>query len=169
MSSIPARVRAFVGLGANLGDAPTTLQGALEALRAWPAIEVAAASSLYRSPPLGPQDQPHYYNAVAEIHTALAAEALLHGLQTIEQRFGRDRSGERWGPRTLDLDLLLFGDALIATPRLAVPHPGLRERAFVLYPLHEIAPALVLPGGASLADLVERVPAHGLRRVARFR
>lgn len=169
MSRSAQRVRAFVGLGGNVGDAAATLQAAIAALRAWPEVELNACSSLYRSAPLGPQDQPDYLNAVVELFTGLAADALLTGLQEIEQRFGRERRGVRWGPRTLDLDLLLYGESVIDSERLAVPHPGLRERAFVLYPLHEIAPALVLPGGEPLSDLLERVPADGLRRVAEFK
>ena len=165
MSPRARRVRAFVGLGGNLGDAAATLHAAIEALREWPQIDLGACSGLYRSAPLGPQDQPDYHNAVAELFTELPADALLTGLQSIEHRFGRERTGVRWGPRTLDLDLLLYGDEVICSSRLTVPHPGLRERAFVLYPLHKIAPTLALPGGERISDLLERVPADGLQRV----
>lgn len=162
------QVRVFVGLGANLGDAVATLRAAVDELRATPGIELGALSGIYRNPPLGPQDQPDYHNAVAELSTGLSAETLLGLLQDVEQRFGRERGPQRWGPRTLDLDLLLYGDAVIRSERLTVPHPGLRERAFVLYPLHEIAPGLMLPGGEAVGDLLERIPAHTLQRVATF-
>lgn len=169
MSQKVAAVRAFVGLGGNLGDAAATLQAAVNALRQWRDITVNRVSSLYCSPPLGPKDQPDYHNAVVELHTALSALGLLHGLQAIEQRFGRQRQGVRWGPRTLDLDLLLYADEEITTEELTVPHPGLRERAFVLYPLHEIAPELVLPGGERLSALLAQVPRQGLNRVSEVR
>ncbi len=163
-----AAVRAFVGAGANLGDAVATLRAAVTALRDSPHITVGVLSAIYRNPPLGPPDQPDYCNAVMELRTALGADELLQQLQAIERRFGRERGAERWGARTLDLDLLLYGDAVIRSDRLTVPHPGLRERAFVLYPLHEIAPELVLPGGEALTDLLGGVSARQLQRVATF-
>jgi 2-amino-4-hydroxy-6-hydroxymethyldihydropteridine diphosphokinase len=121
-----------------------------------------ACSSLYRSAPMGPANQPDYVNAVMAVETALAPLALLDALQALETAFGRVRHGERWGPRTLDLDILLYGSEILATDRLTVPHPGLAEREFVLYPLQEIAPDLNIPGLGPLADLVRRCPRRGL-------
>lgn len=161
----PARVRAYVGLGSNLDDPAGQVRRALSALRALAGTRVAAASPLYRSPPLGPPDQPDYVNAVASLDTALGARALLGELQAIEAAQGRARGGERWGPRTLDLDLLLYGDARIEEGGLVVPHPRAHERAFVLVPLHDLAPALYIPGRGSIRQLLRRVPAAGLERV----
>jgi len=134
-------VTAFVALGANLGDAAQALRGALKALNETPGIRVARASSVYRTAPVE-SSGPDYLNAVAEVSTTLTAPALLDALQAIEQQAGRERP-YRNAPRTLDLDLLLFGEARIDSPRLTVPHPRMWERAFVLVPLAEIAPALV--------------------------
>src|SRR5690606_32248818 len=118
-------VTAYIGLGGNLGDPADRLRAAAQDLAAIPQTQLKHVSSLYRSPPPGPPDQPHYVNAVAALETALAPEALLDALQALEARHGRVRDGQRWGPRTLDLDLLLYGAAQLATPRLTVPHPGL--------------------------------------------
>jgi 2-amino-4-hydroxy-6-hydroxymethyldihydropteridine diphosphokinase len=135
--------RVFVGLGANLGDAVATVQAAFEALGALPQTTCIARSSLYRSAPVDAQGS-DYINAVAQLRTRLSPLALLDALQAIEDRFGRERP-YRNAPRTLDLDLLLYGQQRIATPRLTVPHPRLHERAFVLMPLAEIAPDLAMP------------------------
>ncbi|GAB4361932.1 MAG: 2-amino-4-hydroxy-6-hydroxymethyldihydropteridine diphosphokinase [Gammaproteobacteria bacterium] len=156
---------AYIGLGGNLGDAAGTLRQAAEILAALPDCSLLGASQLYRNPPLGPANQPDYHNAVLKLATTLSPWRLLDELQRIEARFGRVRGAERWGPRTLDLDLLLHGETVCRTERLTLPHPGLRDRAFVLYPLHEIDPDLVLPGNERLADLLERVSAEGLERV----
>jgi 2-amino-4-hydroxy-6-hydroxymethyldihydropteridine diphosphokinase len=134
-------VLAYVGLGANLGDAPQAVRDAVAALAATPGVSLVQASSLYRSAPVDAAG-PDYINAVACISTTLTAPALLRALQTIEDTAGRERP-YRNAPRTLDLDLLLYGDALIASPQLTVPHPRMRERAFVLVPLREIAKDLV--------------------------
>jgi 2-amino-4-hydroxy-6-hydroxymethyldihydropteridine diphosphokinase len=140
-------VRAFVGLGGNLGDVETTLMEAVWALESLPQSSLRAQSSVYRSPPWGRTDQPDFLNAVVEIQTRLAAIELLNRLLEIEERFGRVRDpANRWGPRKLDLDLLAYGDQEINEPGLHVPHPRLKERAFVLVPLAEIAPTLQLPG-----------------------
>jgi len=112
---------------------------------------------------MGPQAQPDYLNAVAALDTRLAAEELLRELHLIEEQHGRERGPERWGPRTLDLDLLLYGDAQVEGDGLTVPHPGLPERNFVLYPLHEIAPQLHIPGAGSLQVLLERCSSLGLQ------
>ncbi len=135
--------RVFVGLGANLGDAVATVRAAFEALDALPGTRCVARSSLYRSAPIDAQGA-DYINAVAQLRTELSPAALLEALQAIEMRFGRERP-YRNAPRTLDLDLLLYGQRRIATPLLTVPHPRLHERAFVLAPLAEIAPDLALP------------------------
>lgn len=148
-------VRAYIGLGSNL-DAPIAqVRKALAALAQLPRSRLVAVSPLYRTPPLGPADQPDYINAVAALDTELEPLALLDELQQIENWQGRVRGPLRWGPRTLDLDLLLYGDSVIASERLTVPHPGLRERPFVIFPLQAIAPELRLPDGTPLASLAE--------------
>ncbi|HET9977136.1 MAG TPA: 2-amino-4-hydroxy-6-hydroxymethyldihydropteridine diphosphokinase [Burkholderiaceae bacterium] len=151
--SADAGERVFVGLGANLGDALATVRAALDALDALPATRVVAHSSLYRSAPIA-SSGPDYINAVAELRTALDPEALLAALQAIEARFGRQRPYAN-APRTLDLDLLLFGTRRVETPTLTLPHPRLAERAFVVAPLGEIAPDLAPP--AVTGQRIERV------------
>lgn len=123
-----------------------------------------AYSSLYKSPPMGPPDQPEYINAVAQLDTELSPEALLEALLALEKRHGRER-GEKWGPRSLDLDILLYGNEQIDNERLTIPHPGLPERAFVLYPLQEIDKDLTIPGQGPLRDLLARCPRGGLERL----
>ncbi len=135
--------RVFVGLGANLGDAAATVLAAFDALRELPGTTCVARSSLYRTAPIDAQGA-DYINAVAQLQTSLLPAALLEELQAIEERFGRERP-YRNAPRTLDLDLLRYGERRIVTPRLTVPHPRMHERAFVLAPLAEIAPDLALP------------------------
>jgi 2-amino-4-hydroxy-6-hydroxymethyldihydropteridine diphosphokinase len=134
-----ARDRVFVALGANLGDRAGTMRRALEMLRGHPAIEVVAVSGAYDTAPVGPPDQPRYLNAVAELRTGLPPEALLAALLDIERALGRERTGSRWTARTIDLDIVLFGECVRETGDLSVPHPRFRERAFVLVPLAEIA------------------------------
>ncbi len=146
--------RAYVGLGSNLGNPAGQVRTALAELADLPATVRVGHSRLYRSPPMGPADQPHYVNAVAVLDTALDPRALLLGLQGIEARHGRVRGQARWGPRTLDLDLLVFGEWCSADPSLTVPHPGIAERPFVLWPLLEVAPDLKVPGLAAVRDLV---------------
>ncbi len=158
--------RVYIGLGSNLAEPREQLRGALRALAAVPSSRLVAVSSLYASDPLGPPDQPRYNNAVATLETLLAPLELLDALQAIEKAHGRERKAERWGPRTLDLDILLFGDRLLDEPRLTVPHYHLHARAFVLYPLAEIAPQhLLLPDGRNLADLLSACPFEGLERL----
>lgn len=152
---------AYIGLGSNLEQPLQQVQGAIEALAQLPGSRLIAVSRLYRSEPLGPPGQPDYVNGVAALDTSLEPEALLDQLQAIENRHGRVRT-LRWGPRTLDLDLLLFGGQVINTPRLTVPHPEMARRSFVLYPLADIAPALVLPDGRSLDSLLQGCPPAGL-------
>lgn len=153
---------AYIGLGSNQQYPVEQLQRALTALAALPHSRLLRRSSLYRSTPLGPAGQPDYINAVAALKTSLDPHQLLAQLQQIEQAQGRVRTGERWGPRTLDLDLLLYGEQQINEPQLTVPHPGLPARNFVLYPLQEIAPQLVIPGHGALSRLIKNLPMEGL-------
>jgi 2-amino-4-hydroxy-6-hydroxymethyldihydropteridine diphosphokinase len=145
---------AYIGLGSNLEEPVEQLKSALEAMDACPEIRVNKVSSFYRNPPMGPQSQPDYVNAVAELEVNMEAEALLDLLIGIENDHGRIRKGDRWGPRTLDLDILLFGEEYIESTRLTVPHPGIAKRPFVLKPLLEIAPDLVVPGLGSVEYLL---------------
>jgi 2-amino-4-hydroxy-6-hydroxymethyldihydropteridine diphosphokinase len=149
---------AYLGLGSNLGDRAQTLASAIAALRATPGIVVLAESSVRETAPWGPVPQPPYLNAVVSVETELAPPLLLRRLLEIEQALGRDRANEvRFGPRTLDLDILLFGDDVIAEPGLEIPHPRIAERAFVLEPLVELDPGLVIPGEGSAQDLLDRL------------
>jgi 2-amino-4-hydroxy-6-hydroxymethyldihydropteridine diphosphokinase len=151
-------VDAFVGIGANLGDPAAAVAGATDALAALPGTTLVAASSLYRTAPVDSHG-PDYVNAVAQLRTRLTAPELLDRLQALEQASGRERL-YRNAPRTLDLDLLLYGAARIASERLVVPHPRMRERAFVLVPLAEIAPQLVTAGelAAMTSQVIARMP-----------
>src|SRR6185369_13670537 len=146
------RVTAYVGLGANLGEPRQQLEDALVAMGGLPHTRIAARSSFYRSAPVGYQAQPDFVNAVAALDTGLAPGVLLEGLQGIERRHGRERSFPD-APRTLDLDLLLYGEEQIARPGLTVPHPRMHERAFVLRPLAEIAPEALIPGRGRATEL----------------
>ncbi|HYY32952.1 MAG TPA: 2-amino-4-hydroxy-6-hydroxymethyldihydropteridine diphosphokinase [Gaiellaceae bacterium] len=144
--------RAYIGLGSNLGDREMALRQALAGLEELGAVRV---SSVRETEPVGITDQPRFLNAVAELNTELAARDLLDRLLELERTIGRNRTKEtRWGPRTIDLDLLLYGDEVIAEPGLTVPHPRLAEREFVLEPLYELAPDLVLPDGRRIEDLL---------------
>lgn len=146
-------VIAFVGLGGNQGDAVATLRSAVQALSGLPQTRLLQASGLYLTPAWGLQQQPDFVNGVAMLETQLDPRALLEALLGVERDFGRDRqAGSRWGPRTLDLDLLLYGDAVIGEPGLQVPHPHLHERAFALVPLLEIAPDILIPGQGRARD-----------------
>jgi len=147
-------VRVFVGLGSNLADPKKQLQIATRALDKIPATELKTVSSIYVSSPMGPADQADYLNAVAELETALGAEKLLDHLQSIENEMGRTRDGRRWQARVIDLDILLYGKDEIDSDRLLVPHPGMHERAFVLYPLHEIDEEITIPGKGQVAALL---------------
>lgn len=154
--------RTYIGLGSNQQQPAGQLQQALRALAAIPQSRLQACSRLYRSRPLGPQDQPDFINAVAVLDTALPPLELLDALQAIEAAQGRVRT-RHWGPRTLDLDLLLYGNEQMDGPRLTLPHPGLVQRNFVLVPLAELAPDLVLPDGQKLADLLPACGTEGLQ------
>ncbi len=156
---------AYIGMGSNLADPIGQLKDAIHALTTLHGCELIACSSLYASKPMGPQDQPDYVNAVACLKTELKPLTLLKELQQIEQIQGRQRNGQRWGPRTLDLDILLIDQEQINTPELQVPHYGMQSREFVLYPLQEIAPDLQLPCGKLLSELVANCPANGLTAI----
>lgn len=157
------RMRAFVGLGGNVGDPIATLHEAIRELDGLPDTRMLRASRLYRSAAWGMQDQPDFTNAVALLETRLDPRALLDALLQLERSHGRDRDAEtRWGPRVLDLDLLLYGDAVIDEPGLRVPHPHLHERAFALLPLVEIAPETVVPGRGWGRELLADMDLHGL-------
>ncbi|HET6395283.1 MAG TPA: 2-amino-4-hydroxy-6-hydroxymethyldihydropteridine diphosphokinase [Pseudoxanthomonas sp.] len=158
-----APARACIGLGANLGHPQATLRRAAEALGELPGTRLVALSRFYRTPAWGRIDQPDFVNAAALLHTTLRPKALLDALLEIERRAGRERDpGTRWGPRVLDLDLLLYDGRRIELPGLRVPHPHLHERAFALVPLAEIAPGEPIPGHGTVADALRTVDASGV-------
>lgn len=147
-------VIAFIGLGANLGDPRAQIAEALRRLGSAPETRLVRAATLYRSDPVGPPDQPEYFNTVAQIETRLEPAALLASVQAIERSLGRTRS-IRWGPRLIDLDILLYGDRRIEEAGLVIPHPEITRRRFVLQPLFDLAPDLLVPGSAgSVRDLL---------------
>lgn len=155
----------YLGLGSNLDTPIEQLRATRLAISNVKGISEIAFSSLYRSPPMGSQNQPDYVNAVMAIETNLLPLELLAVTQNVENEHGRIRT-ERWGARTLDIDILLFGDEVLDLPDLIVPHYGMTERAFVLYPMFEISPDLVIPTHGKLADLVARCPLDGLERLS---
>lgn len=157
-------VTAFVALGSNLGDPPAQIRSALRALAGLPETRLVRESSFYRNPPEGGLDQPAFVNAVAQIETCIAPRALLDRLLEIERSHGRMRDYPN-APRTLDLDIVLYGDRTVREEGLAVPHPRMLERAFVLVPLAEIAPDAVVPGKGRVVDLVRNVDASGMIRL----
>jgi len=157
-------MRVFIGLGSNLADPVEQVMTAVKALQLLPDTKVIRSSSLYASPPMGPQDQPDYTNAVVALDTTLSAHELLDQLQIIEQQHGRERN-RHWGERTLDLDLLIYGDRIIDDERLQVPHPGIPLRSFVLYPLQEIVTELMIPGMGTIEQLCRQCPLDDLRRI----
>jgi len=147
--------KAYVGLGANLGDREATIRRAVELLAATPGIEVVAVSTLRETDPVGYADQPRFLNGVAALETDLGSRGLLERLLAVERELGRVRGrGPRFGPRTIDLDLLLYGDEVVDEPGLVVPHPRLADRRFVLEPLQELEPGLTLPDGRRVSDLL---------------
>lgn len=152
---------AYVALGSNLGDSRQHVLDAMAALGQLPETRLLANSRLYRTPPWGMLDQPAFVNAAVLLDTALAPHDLLDHLLAIERAHGRQRAGERWGPRTLDLDLLHMPGVTLADVRLTLPHPRIAERAFVLLPLHELAPDLLLPGQGRVATLLAAVDRSG--------
>ncbi|MFK3704215.1 2-amino-4-hydroxy-6-hydroxymethyldihydropteridine diphosphokinase [Raoultella sp. BIGb0138] len=151
--------RVYIAIGSNLASPLDQVNAAVAALAEIPESRIVAVSSFYRTPPLGPQDQPDYLNAAVALDTHLQAEALLDHTQRIELQQGRERKAERWGPRTLDLDIMLFGDAVIHTARLTVPHYDMKNRGFMLWPLFEIAPELHFPDGIALRTVLTNLAA----------
>jgi 2-amino-4-hydroxy-6-hydroxymethyldihydropteridine diphosphokinase len=156
-------ITTYIGLGSNLDHPRQQVQRAMDELDAVPQSRLGKRSSLYVSPPMGPQDQPDYVNAVAQLHTGLSPLDLLDALQSIERAHHRVR-GERWGARTLDLDLLLYGDEILDSERLTIPHPGMAQRRFVLQPLAEIDAGLQVPGLGTVQALLETCPQQTVRR-----
>ncbi|MGI9201397.1 MAG: 2-amino-4-hydroxy-6-hydroxymethyldihydropteridine diphosphokinase [Woeseiaceae bacterium] len=147
-------VRAFIGIGSNLDDPRSQVEAAFSLLDTLPGCHVVAKSSLYRSAPFGDVQQDDFVNAVVAVETAVPPAILLSCLKELERSQGRDFNAERWGPRVLDLDILLYGDEVMDTPELQIPHPGIVERIFVLLPLREIADELVIPGLGPVVDIV---------------
>ncbi|GAB4515825.1 MAG: 2-amino-4-hydroxy-6-hydroxymethyldihydropteridine diphosphokinase [Sulfuricaulis sp.] len=147
---------AYIGLGSNLDDPVAQVRSGVTALTRLDKTQVEACSSLYRTAPVGLRDQPDFVNAVCRVRTGLIPATLMRDLLEIERVHGRVRQGDRGGPRTLDLDLLLYDGQVIKTEELSVPHPRLHERAFVLYPLHEIEPDLIIPGHGALRELLAK-------------
>ena len=158
-------MESYIGLGSNLDNPELQLEMALAALNDIPDTSLVKYSSFYRSIPLGPSDQPDFINAVALLDTRLTAGQLLSQSQLIENRQGRVRCGQRWGPRILDLDMLLYGDQVIDEPGLTVPHPGIRYRNFVLMPLLELAPDLEIPGLGRVDELLDEVGCAGITKL----
>jgi 2-amino-4-hydroxy-6-hydroxymethyldihydropteridine diphosphokinase len=149
--------RAYVGLGANLGDREASLRAAVERLAQTPGIEVIAVSTFRETEPVGFLDQPRFLNGAVALETELPPRALLEALLAVERSLGRTREGPRFGPRTIDLDLLAYGDETVDEPGLTVPHPRLGERAFALEPLLELDPALILPGMGALEAVLRKL------------
>ncbi|MCY4210974.1 MAG: 2-amino-4-hydroxy-6-hydroxymethyldihydropteridine diphosphokinase [Gammaproteobacteria bacterium] len=161
----PHDVECYIGLGSNLDNPAARLDAALVALDTIPDTNLVRHSSYYRSKPLGPSGQPDYLNAAALLACSLPAPQLLRQLQDIENHQGRVRNGPRWGPRTLDLDILLYGNEIIDEPELVVPHPQIKYRNFVLMPLLELAPGLDLPGLGRAAEWLARVGTAGITKL----
>jgi 2-amino-4-hydroxy-6-hydroxymethyldihydropteridine diphosphokinase len=151
---------AYIAIGSNLASPLEQVNAAVQALGEIPQSRIVAVSSFYRTPPLGPQDQPDYLNAAVVLETALSAETLLDNTQRIELQQGRVRKAERWGPRTLDLDIMLFGHETINTERLTVPHYDMKNRGFMLWPLFEVAPDLIFPDGIPLRTILDNLNAE---------
>ena len=151
---------AYIAIGSNLASPLEQVNAAVQALGEIPQSRIVAVSSFYRTPPLGPQDQPDYLNAAVVLDTALNAETLLDNTQRIELQQGRVRKAERWGPRTLDLDIMLFGHETINTERLTVPHYDMKNRGFMLWPLFEVAPDLIFPDGIPLRTILDNLNAE---------
>ncbi|MDE3207995.1 MAG: 2-amino-4-hydroxy-6-hydroxymethyldihydropteridine diphosphokinase, partial [Pseudomonadota bacterium] len=154
----------FIALGSNLAEPIGQIRTAFEQLHEWPGIVVQGCSSLYRTSPVGYCDQPDFINACAQIETGLSPHDLLDALQRIEQIHGRER-GILNGPRTLDLDILLYGDRILADERLTIPHPRMHERAFVLVPLADMDMGILIPGHGYVAQLLEKVDQSGVERI----
>ena len=151
---------AYIAIGSNLASPLEQVNAAVQALGKIPQSRIVALSSFYRTPPLGPQDQPDYLNAAVILETELGPEELLDNTQRIELQQGRVRKAERWGPRTLDLDIMLFGHETINTERLTVPHYDMKNRGFMLWPLFEVAPDLIFPDGTPLKSILDNLNAE---------
>ena len=151
---------AYIAIGSNLASPLEQVNAAVQALGEIPQSKIVAVSSFYRTPPLGPQDQPDYLNAAVILETELGPEELLDNTQRIELQQGRVRKAERWGPRTLDLDIMLFGHETINTERLTVPHYDMKNRGFMLWPLFEVAPDLIFPDGIPLRTILDNLNAE---------
>ena len=164
MARQPSPRTAHIGIGSNQDDPVRHVCDAIDELAALPSTRLAARSSLYRSAPIGGPEQSDFVNAVARLETGLAPDALLQSLHAIEQRHGRVR-GERDGPRTLDLDLLLYADETVLAPGLQVPHPRMHERAFVLLPLEEVSPGLIVPGHGPVVALLRSLAGQRVERL----
>lgn len=158
-------VVAYIGIGSNLDGPVQQVVDAIRELQNLPLSCCTQASSLYANPPMGSQGQPDYINAVVELHTRLQPDELLAELQSIENRHHRKRGAVQWGPRTLDLDILLYGEQVVNTPDLCIPHPGAHERAFVLYPLMELHDGISIPGRGTIAELVKQVLKGDMQRL----
>lgn len=154
----------FIGLGANVGDVLKAIPQAMKELSEIPRTRLLAKSSLYRTAPVGIENQPDFVNAVAKLCTGLSAKELLGQLHVMERRHGRVRR-EKNGPRTLDLDLLMYDDLVSSDSSMIIPHPRMHERAFVLLPLSEIAPEIVIPGHGPIGELLSRLPIQGVTRL----
>lgn len=166
MTGMPHWIPAYIGLGSNLDDPASQVRAALAVLRDIPDTRLVASSGLYRNPPMGSAAQPDFVNAVAGLLTRLPPDELLRNLHAIENRMGRVRvPGDRWGPRVIDLDLLVYGSLQRSVPGLNLPHPGIFERNFVLFPLREIAPALQVPGQGVVAAMAARLDKAGMQRL----
>ena len=152
---------AYIGIGSNLDDPERQVRSAIDALARLPDSRFLRASRLYRTEPWGRTDQPAFVNAAVALSTRLAPRALLDALLAIERAHGRRRDGTRWGPRALDLDILLYGDSRIEEPGLTIPHPHLAQRAFVLLPLADIDPGLLVPGRGRIFEMLQQVDTHG--------
>lgn len=158
------QVWVYVALGSNLGQRELHIRSAFDDVAALPGVSSLRSSSLYETEPMGPQDQPNYLNAVCGFEYSAPARVLLEQLQAIERQHGRQADEQRWGARPLDLDILLYGDQRIDEPDLTIPHTGLPQRSFVLWPLMDLAPALKVPGMGTIQDLKERCQQFGIKR-----
>ena len=157
---------AYIGVGSNLDDPAAQVRTALNAIGELPDTRLVAVSALYANPPMGPQDQPDYVNAVAGVLTTVPPHEFLQRLQGLEQELGRVRTeGDKWGPRVIDLDLLIYSVRVIDEQGLNLPHPGISERNFVLFPLCDIAPSLVVPGQGTVSLLARKTGDAGLVRI----
>ena len=158
-------IRAYIGIGSNLDNPVAQVLEAVEEMEMIPDTILVARSSLYRGRPMGPEEQPDYVNAVVSLDTLLSADELLGALIAIEDMQGRTRDGEKWGPRIIDLDLLLYGNSTIDTATLTVPHPGMHERDFVIVPLEEVAGNVKIPGRGFLYSLINKCKSHSLKKL----